>query len=47
MSDKSFPDPDAIIIEDTPLKSVVMIIEGIQLKALAPLEETMRFDLER
>jgi len=38
---------DAVIVEDLPHKPIVMIIEGIQLKALAPLEETMRFDLER
>ena len=38
---------DAIIVEDTPSKPIVMILEGIQLKALAPLEDSMRFDLER
>lgn len=38
---------DAIIVEDSVGKPIVMIIEGIQLKALAPLEESMRFDLER
>ena len=38
---------DAVIIEDNKNKSVVMIIEGIKLKALAPLEESMRFEMER
>ncbi len=38
---------DAVIVEDNSNKPIVMIIEGIQLKALAPLEESMRFDLER
>ena len=38
---------DAVIIEDNNNKSVVMIIEGIKLKALAPLEESMRFEMER
>ena len=36
-----------VTVEDTPSKPIVMILEGIQLKALAPLEDSMRFDLER
>ena len=38
---------DAVIVEDTPNKPLVMILEGIQLKALAPLKDSMRFDMER
>lgn len=38
---------DAVIIEDKPSKPLIMVLEGIQLKALAPLNESMRFNLER
>ena len=38
---------DAVIIEDNKNKSIVMIVEGIKLKALAPLDESMRFEMER
>jgi 3-oxoacyl-(acyl-carrier-protein) synthase/acyl carrier protein/NAD(P)-dependent dehydrogenase (short-subunit alcohol dehydrogenase family) len=38
---------DAVIVEDSPKQPKVMLIEGIKLKALAPLDESMRFDLER
>ena len=38
---------DAAIIEDKPSKPLIMVLEGIQLKALAPLNESMRFNLER
>ncbi len=38
---------DGVIIEDTPDKPLVMILEGIQLKALAPLNQSMHFTMER